>query len=788
MFKNNLMIAWRNIKKSKAYSALNILGLAAGMAVFILIMLFVRTEISYDRYHANAPNIYRVIMDPGFTQMESNLWANTPAPLAPTLAQDLPEVQSAARIHFSSNVLISFGDKQFLEKQFCGADSQIFEIFTFPFVLGDRTTALQDPYSVALSEREARRLFGDEDPIGRTILYSIRSKSHEFKVTGVFRDIPANSHFVLDIVVPFETLAKIQGRDLAQWDDSYLYTYVLLKNGTDMRAMEHKLSTAIKKHGSEYTYALQSLTGIHLRSRINAEISPNGDARFVLLFASIAVLVLVIACLNYMNLATARSFKRVKEVGLRKVVGASKGGIVRQFLGESMGLTFIALILAMGLVLAVLPPFRTFVERELAFDPFRNVGLMSGLIFLAAVVGAVAGSYPAFFVSGFRPISALKGTGASRDKGRGFRNALIVFQFAASIALIICAVGVRSQLRYIRNADLGYERGPILVLSTPRSIRTNLEAFKTELKRDSAVLSVASSSNLPNNVDSTTSSDWLGKPDIRLNVLEADYDFVGLYGLKLAGGRSFSRDFPSDSGGAFLINEAAQKALDWDDPIGRDFFHRGNRDMAGKIVGVVKDFHLQSLHFPITPLYIYLNPNIRQYVSIKIRNENFSATIAFVKNTWERFAPEYPFEYSFFDDVFDQAYRIERRFGTIFNAFAGLAILIACLGLLGLASFAAEQKTKEIGIRKVLGASSTEIVAMFSREFIKWVVAANLIAWPIGFFAMRAWLQNFAYRTSLTVPMFLGAALAALAIAVVVISLQTYRAAAANPVDSLRHE
>jgi len=788
MFKNNLIIAWRNVKKSKAYSALNIFGLAAGMAVFILIMLYVRYELSYDRYHANAPNIYRVIMDPGYTQMESNFWANTPAPLAPTLVRDLPEVQAAMRIHFSSNVLISFGDKQFLEKQFCGADSRIFEIFSFPFVLGDRTTALKDPFSVALSEREARRFFGDEDPIGRTILYSIRTQNYEFKVTGVFRDIPANSHFVLDIVVPFETLAKIQGRDLAQWDDSYLYTYVLLKNGTDTRAMERKLSTDMKKHGSEYTYALQSLTGIHLHSRINGEISPSGDARFVLLFASIAFLVLVIACINYMNLATARSLKRVKEVGLRKVVGASKGQIVHQFLGESMGLTFIALILAVGLVLAALPPFRTFVEREIAFNPFRDVGLMSGLILLAATVGAVAGSYPAFFVSGFRPVSTLKGTGASRDKRRGLRNILIVIQFTASIALILCAVGIQSQLRYIRNADMGYEREQILVLSTPKSIRTSIEAFKTELKQHSAVLCVASSSNLPNNVNSTTTAGWLGKPNIRINVLEADFDFVGLYGLKLAGGRSFSYDFPSDSGGAFLINEAAQKALDWDDPIGRDFFHRGNRETAGKIVGVVKDFHLQSLRFPITPLYIFLNPKIRQYVSIKIRNENFPATIAFVKKTWERFAPEYPFAYSFFDDVFDRAYRTEQRFGTIFNAFAGLAVLIACLGLLGLASFAAEQKTREIGIRKVLGASSTEIVAMFSREFIKWVVAANLIAWPIGFFAMRAWLRNFAYRTSLTVPMFLGSAMATLIIAVAVISLRTYRAAAANPADSLRHD
>jgi putative ABC transport system permease protein len=800
MWKSNLNAAWRHIKKNLAYTGLNVLGLAVGMAVFIVIMLFVRTELSYDRYHTNAPNIYRVIQEQsGNTYLGSNLFAVTAGPMAPAMIRDFPEVRTAMRINRSREDLIRIGETNFIEKIIHWADPQIFEIFSFPLIRGDKATVLKDPFSVLFSEREARRLFGGADPIGRTIVYRTGDQAYDFKVTGVFRDLPSNSHFSMDVLAPFETMGKIQKRDLTQWGNNSYYTYVLLKDGTDPKTLDAKLPAFIDKYktdqhahkGQKNRYFLQLLTQIHLSSRVNFELSPTGDARFVLLFASIAVLVLIIACVNYMNLATARSLKRAKEVGLRKVVGAAKGQLVRQFLGDAMLLTFIALILAIGIVLAVLPVFRTFVERDIAFNPLRDLVLMPGLLLLAAVVGAVAGSYPAFFVSAFRPISALKGTGASKSKGRGLRNGLIVFQFAASIALIICTVAVRSQLRFIRNMDMGYERDQIVTLSPRGGLRTDLEAFKTELKRNPSVLNVAVSSDLPNSVGSSTIASWPGKPEsveIQIYVLETDYDFIDLYGLQLAQGRNFSRDFPSDAKGAFLINESAAKALGWDDPVGREFGRWGNSKAAGKIVGVIKDFHLHSVHLPIMPLYIYFDPNRGGNVSVKIRGENIPATLAFLKKTWERFAPEYPFEYAFFDDVFDRAYRIERRLGTVFSAFAGLAVLIACLGLVGLASFAAEQKTKEVGIRKVLGASSAGIMALFSKEFIKWVVLANLVAWPVGYYAMRTWLKNFAYRIDLTVPMFLGSALAALAIAAAVISVQTYRAASANPADSLRNE
>lgn len=803
MLKNYLVVAWRNIKRSKAYSALNILGLAVGLAVFILIMLFVRTELGYDRYHANAKNIYRVVQEqPGNVYLGSNVFAVTPGPLAEAMVREFPEVLKAARIDDWSNVLVSVGDKSFLEKSVHWTDPQTFEIFSFPIVRGDRSAALKDPSSVLLSERAARRFFGASDPVGQTIGLELFAMKAELKVAGVFRDIPANSHFTMDVVAPFETMGKLQESDLTRWGNNSYYTYVLLKDGADPKALEAKLAPFIAKHeaergwkheGRHSRYFLQSLIRIHLHSRANFDFGLIGDARFVLLFASIAVLVLVIACVNYMNLATARSLKRAKEVGLRKVVGAGKGQLVRQFLGDAMVLAFMALALAVGFVLAALPAFRTFVERDIVFNPFRDAALMPALVLLAAVVGAAAGSYPALFVSAFRPVSAIKGTGATRAKGRGMRNGLIVFQFAASIALIICTVGVRGQLAFIRNTDMGYDRDQILVLTPRGGVRSGLEAFKNELRSAPAVVSVASSSCLPNSVTSSTNAQWPGQPEdarIPIYLIDADYDFPELYGLELVRGRSFSRDFPTDAGGAYLINEAARKALGWDDPIGREFGRKGHEsaEPKGRIVGVLKDFHMHSLHLSIMPLYIFLDPARANRVSIKLRGGDIPAALAFVRRTWEKFAPEYPFEYAFFDDIFDRAYRVERRLGTMFSVFAGLAVLIACLGLLGLAAFTAEQKTKEIGIRKVLGASTAGVIALLSRDFLKWVVAANVIAWPIGYFAMRSWLGNFAYRIDLTVPMFLGAALAAFAIAAAVISLQTYRAAAANPAESMRYE
>ena len=793
MFKNHLLIAWRSIKKSKAYSALNILGLTAGMAVFVLIMLFIRTELGYDRYHANAKNIYRVIQEntgkdyQGFSQ-----FAVTQAPLAPAMEAEFPEVRSAARISSTANVLLDVGGRTFFEKRLYWADPQAFDIFSFPLLRGDGATALRDPFSVLVSERAARRLFGPDDPVGRVMRCRVEDQSCELKVTGVFRDLPANSHLDMQIVAPFETMAKVMNVDLTPWD-SYAYsTYVLLRDGADPKAVDAKLPAFLDRHNhdedNDTRLLLQPLARIHLSPRVLFSASPSADPRFLLLLASIAVLVLVIACVNYMNLAVARSLKRAKEVGLRKVLGAGRGQLVRQFLGDSILTTFLAMLLTVGAVLLALPSFRAFVERAIVFDPLGDATLMPALIFLALFVGVVAGSYPAFFVSAFRPAATLKGSESPRPRGRALRNGLIVFQFAASIALIICTVGIRSQLRYIRTKDVGYGRDQIVVLTPTGAVRKDAAAFKAELQKNPAILAVSISTSLPNSIDSNRSANWPGRPaDVRIPIyhLSADYDFLPLFGLKLAEGRNFSREFPSDAKGAYLLNETAQKVLGWPDAVGRDF---GGRQSVGKIVGVLKDFHQHSLHLPIAPIFISFSSDYVRFLSVKIEGQNIPGTLEFIKKTWRRFEPDYPFEYRFFDDIFNQAYRAEQRMVTIFGLFSGLAVLIACLGLVGLASFAAERKTKEIGIRKVLGASSSGVIVLLSREFMKWVVVANLFAWPVGYLAMRSWLQKFAFRTSLTLPMFLGAALAAFVIAAAVVGLQTHRAATANPADSIRYE
>jgi putative ABC transport system permease protein len=795
MFRNNLIIAWRNIKRSKVYSALNVLGLAVGMAVFILIMLFVRYELSYDRYHANARNIYRINQrQPGNNFGGTDIFAGTPPPLAPALIQNFPEVLSAARITGSPDVLLSVGENKYVEKIIHWVDPQTFDIFTFSFVRGDGATSLKNPNSVLLSVRASQRLFGNTDPIGRTIVYHASDKNIDFTVAGVFRDIPSNSHLIMDIVAPFDTNAKLfQSKDyFSDWSQNRHFTYILLKNGTDARVLENKLPAFIDKIAGKgaffvnkkKSFYLQALTRIHLSSGIAFEPTSTGDVRLLFLLSSIAILVLMIACTNYMNLETARSLKRIKEVGLRKVVGAGRGQIVRQFLGDSLILTFMALVLAVGIVLFVLPPFRSFIEREVVFNPLRDMMLMPALILLAAFVGIISGSYPAFFVSVRRPVFALKGTDPSNSRRLPLRNSLIIFQFAASIALIICTVGIRDQLRYIRNKDMGFDRDQVLVFRRTRGMRENIEAFKTELKRNPAILNVSVSSYLPNAIEDVTFAPSPGGPDaakITIKYLRADWDFVSLFGLQVICGRNFSREFQANASGEIIINESAQKALGLANPI-------GNEVSGQTIVGVVRDFHMQSLHFPIAPVFISPDARYARTVSVKIQGTKIPETLALVRETWKRFEPDYPFEYSFFDEIFDRDYRAERRLGTILSAFAGLAVLIACLGLVGLASFTAEQKTREIGIRKVLGASASGIIVLLSREFMKWVVLANVIAWPIGYFAMRSWLRNFAYRTSLTVPMFLGAGLAAFAIAAAVITAQTFRAAAANPVESIRHE
>lgn len=575
MFKNYMLVTVRNLKKNSTYSLLNIIGLAVGMTAFVLIALYVQYELSFDKYHENADRIYRVVREER---------AFTPAPLGPALKEKIPEVVSVARILRSSNTLISHEQNHFLEEEFYWAAPETFDIFSIPFISGDPETVLNDPSTIVLSQRTAKKYFGDADPMGKILTMSER---YEFKVSGVFGDMPANSHFVMDVVVPYETYFRITNNDITNWGSNFSYTYFLLRKGADPEGMENKISPIIEiplfkaaglKEPYPKIYSIQPLTEIHLHSHRMQEIGANNDIKYIILFSSIAFLILFIACINYMNLATARSLRRGKEVGMRKVVGAQKGQLIVQFLGESVAMAVLAMIFSIMMVLMALPAFNSLVERQLSLNPIHNPQLFLGLVFITLFVGLFAGSYPAMRMSGFRPISVLSGAFTRSSKGSSLRNVLVLVQFSITIFLIICTIAVRGQLKFIRTVDMGYTKEQIITLPVREgSARQNIQSIKTELLQYSDIIAVSTSGRLPNNIDTFTSRDWTGRnPDepIPIYYNTADYDFIDLFGMQIVQGRNFSREFPSDETGVFLVNEAAVKVAEWESPIGRKFTHQ----------------------------------------------------------------------------------------------------------------------------------------------------------------------------------------------------------------------
>ncbi len=792
MIKSYIKSAVRNIKRNKGYSIINISGLAAGLAAFILISLYVQYEFSYDRYHKNADRIYRVIQhQPGKNYMNSDYFGWTQGPLAPTLMEEYPDVEAAARLNYFSKVLLSRENRSFLEDNIFFADPEIFKIFSFDLSKGNPETALNNKNSIVITKKMAEKYFGNEEPLGKTIRYSNRI---DLTVTGVMKKIPANSHFTTEFIVSFKTFLSLRNFNYNSWTPGwYCLTYCLLKEGANPDDLENKLiplSGRVKKiNNINSSLKLQPLTRIHLFSRINDEIADNNDIKTIMMFSIIALLILIIACINYMNLTTARSAQRSKEVGIRKVVGAQRNQLIKQFIGESIIFTVSAFILSIIIVISILPSFNSFFSRSISFDLSANLPFIVFLFFLIIITGILSGSYPALFISSLKPSHILKGGEKTGPGSLLFRNFLVVFQFAASIVLIICTLVVNKQLDYIRNMDTGYNKDQIVSITLrDRALRRNLETVKTELLKYPGILKVSSSYSLPDNFESFNRFPKPGSGDdsrISVYTAEVDYDFADLFEIKMAYGRNFSRDFPGDINGAVLINEAAAAAFGWDSPLGMEFEHwRGK----GKIVGVVKNFNFHSLHNNIAPLYMYLVPSQGSLLSVRIKAGYIPETIEFLKKNMEKFSPMYPFEYNFFDDIFNRAYRAEARTGNMFNIFSLIAVFIACLGLFGLASFNAERRTREIGIRKVLGASVPGILLLLSGEFTKWLLAANVIAWPAAYFAMNKWLDNFAYRTELETGLFMTATFITLAIALFTIGFQSIKAANTNPVNTLKND
>jgi len=798
MFRHYIISTLRTIKRNRSHSFINIAGLVLGLTFFFLISLYIQFELSFDRYHENAGRIFRIArkLPEGHTHGGKTEAASMIPAVGPALVEDYPEVVSQVRLVRRRNLLLKRDRNGYMEPEVFFVEPDIFKIFSLPLVQGNARSALSDPDSIILSRSAALKYFGEENPLGKTIRFN---QSRDLKVTGILGDMPKNSHFIMDVIIPFETLIASTQWDLTSWSSNFCSTYILLGEGVDPKELEKKLPALYQKHAEAeakpggYRYCqpfLQALVDIHLHSDLDGEFAPNNSVSNIYIFSTIAFLILLLACINYTSLATARFTLRGKEVGMRKTVGAQRSQLITQFLGESLLFTAIACLLSMAVVQLVLPVFNDLVGRTLNFTDLVDPVFYLWIPAVIFLTGCCAGIYPALFISSTRPAVVIKNLQFS---GTGkLRSALVVFQFTVSAVLIISAVIVKNQLSHIRNLDVGYSKDQIVVIRLHDANLRNFDALKSEMKANPHILEVSISDALPNNIQSQSIPDWPGIPvdfpHFDIYTAAVDEGYLDVFNLELITGRKFSRDFPTDANGAFIFNQALVEALGWESPLGREFtYWRGE---TGRVIGVVKDFNLHSLHKDIEPMYLYYhrNPWSTNCLSVKIRGGNMPETLAFLRSRMKKFSPEYPLDYSFFDDIFDQSYRSEQRLSKMFHIFGFLAVGIACLGLFGLAAFSTEQRSKEVGIRKVLGASTASIFMLLSKTFFKWVLLSNLIAWPIGYLAMRAWLRNFAYRAPMSIWIFFLTAAAALAVALLTVMFQTMKASTTEPIESLRFE
>jgi ABC-type antimicrobial peptide transport system permease subunit len=778
MFKNYIKIALRNIKRQKGYSFINIAGLAIGMACCILILLWVRHEVSYNRFHENADDIYRVYSDFHYDRGIFP-FSNIPQTVGPEIQNKVPEVQFAVRI-LDDALTVKHGTDIFYEKEILYVDPSFFDIFTFPLVQGDSKTAFSEPYSVIISESMARKYFGDEDSLGEVVTMD---REYQLKVTGVIKDVPDNSSIRFDFLIPYSFLDAI-GYDTNNRNAWNCQTYVLLNENISPQQVGQKISGWPKEYVQEEEayFRLQPLKHIRLYT-LGGEL---GSIKYVYIFSFIALCILVIACINFMNLATARSAKRAREVGLRKVVGAGRAQIIRQFYGESLFMIVLALGLAIVLVEFLLPLFNRISGKNLALDLSGNLMIYLVLICIALFTGILSGSYPAVFLSSFLPVKVLKGSFQSSSANPTFRKVLVVFQFSLSIILIICTALIYSQLQYIKNRDLGFDRENLIYIGMNDMIAQNYEAIKSEMLQNPYILNVTRTFQIPSYNRYSADADWEGKDPsqkIMLNISIVDPDYLDTLKLEIIEGRNFSWDLSTDTSHC-ILNEEAVKQMGLYSPVGKWLRH-GEK---GEIIGVIKNYHFMPFSYEIQPLMLLYNPQNFRYAMIRIGGKNIPQTLGLLEKLWNKFAPEYPFEYHFLNEDFEEIYKRERQMGEVFRYFTFLAVFISCLGLFGLASFMAEQRTKEIGIRKVLGASVSGITILLSKEFTKWVLVANIIAWPVAYFAMNKWLQGYAYRVKFSLLTFVLAGVLALVISILTVSYQAIRAALANPVDSLRYE
>ena len=806
MLKNNLKITLRNFARHPSYSLINITGLAVGMACSILILLYVQDEMSYDRYHENADRIYRVVAD-SEVNGRARQFANAPSGAGQSITEELPEVLNYTRLFdlqfVTGETLVKYGKQKFHEAGVMAADPTFFDIFSYDFMEGDPETALDHPGSVVITEETATRLFGDDEAMGKTVHVALQG---DVGVTGVIKAVPKNSHFTFNYMLSSSSLQGEPKENIKKWLDFSGYTYVLLAEGAEPESIQSRFAAIVDKNlpestrqaGFHLTLGLQKLTDIHLHSHRQFEIAANSELVYIYIFSVIALLVLLIACINFMSLSTARSTHRAKEVGLRKVCGAHKRQLIKQFLAESITLSTFALIIGVVLVGLVLPLFNRISDKELAIDFLSKPEIILGLLTLVSVVGLGAGSYPAFFLSAFQPVATLKGKFGSQLKGGGLRKVFVILQFAISVFLIISTFLVIDQLTHMKNQKLGFQKDGILVLNVQKRIPTHrYETVTSELLRHPGVRSASIVSSVPGRAGVIRRYLPEGRAENETHVFDtilADLNAVQTFGMEMAFGRDLSKNFATDSSGALLINETAAKKLGWrpEEAVGKMLNQAGRGGMTeSRIVGVIKDFHYKSLKQSIEPVVVRFDDLAGfagGYIPVRFNTENISDVLAFLSQKWQELEPDQAFDYFFLDADFDKQYRAEERLAQICTAFGAVAIFVACLGLFGLSAYSAEQRTKEIGIRKVLGASMQSILTLFSTEFVKLVLIANLIAWPLAYLANLRWLQEFAFRVDIHFSTFLIAGLTVLIIATLTVSYQSLKAAMANPVDSLRQE
>ncbi len=800
MIKNYITVALRNIFRHKSYSLINITGLALGMACCLLIMMWVLDELSYDRFHSNADQLYRVEQDQNYSGEIYHVTV-TPYPMGPGIKAEIPEISDAARYTSPGTLLLRYGEKAFFESDVQAVDPSFLSMMTFPLISGIRETVLEKPHSLIISADMAEKYFGTDDPMGKTITVN---NMYAFVITGVMANIPDNSSLQFEMLVPFEFIHDI-GSYNDSWDSNSILTLVQLHENSKIADVNKKITDVRHSHVEvrfqddpeglqrfnsrpRTQFMVNPVTAVHLHSYFGYGHSM-GAIQYVYIFVIIALFVLLIACINFMNLATARSANRAKEVGLRKVVGALKKHLVIQFYGESILLSFISVGFAFVIAILLLPKFNLISGKELSWQTMLNWKFITGMLCVTLLTGIVSGSYPALFLSAFQPVKVLKGTLNAGAGSAMFRKILVVIQFSLSIFLIVSTGFVYKQVTYMQSKKLGYNKEHLIYIPLRGKTREFYAPLKDELKRDPLVVNVTGTGHPPTMIGSNSSgADWDGK-DPDFNVLISQnrnaFDYIETMGIELAEGRSFSREFTTDTSTAFMVNEEVVKIMGVESAAGKRFSFNG---IDGTIIGVMKNFHFQSVRYEIEPLAIRVRPGSINYMVIRLPAGNIKKSLDFVKSSWQRMVPDYPFDYRFVDEDFDRMYRAESRMGTLLQTFAVLAILIACLGLFGLASFTAEQRTKEIGVRKVLGASITSLVISMSKEFTKWVLVANFIAWPLAYYAMNNWLQSFAYRTSMAWWIFALTGVVALVIALLTVSYQSVKAALSNPVDALKYE